>query len=84
MSQTRGVDAATRARILARDGHACRLRLGGCTGIATTVDHVVPVAAGGPDRPDDDGLVAACRHCNSRKGARILARHTWYAPGWFA
>jgi 5-methylcytosine-specific restriction endonuclease McrA len=35
---------------------------------APTVDHVVPLAAGGPDTPAN--LRAACRSCNSRRGAQ--------------
>lgn len=33
-----------------------------------TVDHVIPVAEGGPTKADN--LVVACRPCNSSKGAR--------------
>jgi 5-methylcytosine-specific restriction endonuclease McrA len=55
-------------RILRRDGHVCQLRLPGCTGTATTVDHRIPRSQGGT--ATESNLVAACRHCNSSKGAR--------------
>jgi len=47
-----------------------------CWGIATTMDHVVPLAHGGSNWPAN--LRPACRSCNSRKSAR-----DWrdYSPG---
>jgi hypothetical protein len=45
-------------------GGACELRLPGCTGIATTADHVIPVVAGGADGE----LRGACSFCNSSRG----------------
>jgi 5-methylcytosine-specific restriction protein A len=57
-----------RARILRRDGHACQLRLPGCTVTATHVDHIVPVINGGTDNPVN--LRAACAACNLARGAR--------------
>ena len=33
-----------------------------------TVDHITPQACGGSD--DSNNLTAACRHCNSQKGAK--------------
>lgn len=59
---------ATRRRIIARDQHRCQLRLEGCKGKATSVDHLRPVSKGGTD--DDSNLVACCWHCNQRKGNR--------------
>ena len=41
-------------RILSRDGHRCYI----CGGHATSVDHVVSVAAGGSH--DDENLAAIC------------------------
>ena len=41
-----------------------------CGGLATSVDHLIPRMARGPDSADN--LVAACRSCNSSKGARDL------------
>jgi hypothetical protein len=40
------------------------LGLPGCTGIATTADHVMPVVAGGARGE----LRGSCAHCNSSRG----------------
>jgi 5-methylcytosine-specific restriction endonuclease McrA len=58
----------TSKRILRRDGWVCQLGLPGCEVQATTVDHTIARINGGPHTQDN--LVAACRHCNSAKGAR--------------
>jgi 5-methylcytosine-specific restriction endonuclease McrA len=50
-----------RLRILSRDGRECYW----CGMDATTVDHIIPVAKGGSDDPEN--LVAACRRCNFSK-----------------
>lgn len=52
-------------RILDRDDHTCRIRLPGCIGRATEVDHI---AAG--DNHDDANLQAACEPCHRRKSAQ--------------
>lgn len=59
------VSKRTRYEVLNRDGFACRY----CheTDIPLTIDHVVPVALGGSDKPDN--LVAACRDCNYGKAS---------------
>ncbi len=55
--------ALTRA-VLERDGYRCRW----CGGTATTADHYpIPQDHGGPDTLDN--LVAACKPCNSSRGA---------------
>ena len=64
-----------RALVLARDGHACQIRLDGCTGTATNVDHIVPRADGGSHDPSN--LRAACEHCNKSRGARWAASRRW-------
>jgi 5-methylcytosine-specific restriction endonuclease McrA len=61
-----------RRMVLVRDGRVCQMRQPGCTGVATTVDHVVPLALGGTDHPSN--LRAACAACNTRSGA-ALASH---------
>lgn len=52
--------------ILRRDQFICYW----CGGVARTVDHRLSVAEGGhPFAPDN--LVAACRPCNSARGAEV-------------
>ena len=55
-----------RKRILARDGHICRIRGPRCTGKATSVDHITPVVLGG-SWFDPANLRAACQRCNSSR-----------------
>jgi 5-methylcytosine-specific restriction endonuclease McrA len=57
-----------RRMILVRDSFVCQIRDPGCTRVATTVDHIVELAAGGA-RLDPGNLRAACRRCNSSRGA---------------
>jgi 5-methylcytosine-specific restriction endonuclease McrA len=54
-----------RAICLARDKGQCHW----CGGMATTADHVVALAEGGTH--DLANLVAACRRCNSSRGAVV-------------
>lgn len=55
-----------RARVLARDGYLCRLKLAGvCTTAATHVHHTLGKAITGDD---PDYLVAACAPCNLKTG----------------
>lgn len=54
-----------RLQVLARDQWTCTY----CQQPATTVDHVIPIKAGG-DPIDLSNLVACCVSCNSRKGSR--------------
>ena len=54
-----------RLRILQRDGYECFW----CAAEATTCDHVIPVARGGTDEPDN--LVAACKRCNFSRQDRL-------------
>lgn len=53
--------------VLARDNRVCRIRLPGCTIVATTGDHIVPRHRGGA-RLDPLNVRAACQHCNSVRG----------------
>ena len=72
--QARGYDAAwerVRLIVLRRDRYRCRIGGPGCTGRATSVDHIVPLALGGA-RLDPANLRAACGHCNSSTGARVV------------
>ena len=67
--QARGLGAAfERAKrlVIESDGGRCRLRLVGCTGVATTADHILPRSRGGSADPSN--LRASCGHCNSVRG----------------
>ena len=52
----------TRYEVLKRDNHACRYCGAVAPDVKLQVDHVIPVALGGTDNPDN--LVAACVACN--------------------
>jgi 5-methylcytosine-specific restriction endonuclease McrA len=58
-----------RPHVLADALYQCEVRGPTCTGMATTVDHVRPVAEGGTD--DRVNLRAACPQCNSRLGGQL-------------
>lgn len=65
--------------ILERDGHICAY----CGNIADTVDHIVPAALTGEPDNSPSNLIAACRSCNSKKGAKIAPpRAAFVKPGW--
>jgi len=51
----------SRRAVLHRDDHRCQY----CGSRAESVDHVVPRSRGGTH--DWENVVAACRHCNTRK-----------------
>jgi 5-methylcytosine-specific restriction protein A len=54
--------------VLKRDRHQCQIRyVGICIGVATEVDHIIPVSQGGTDHPSN--LEAACRPCHLAKSA---------------
>lgn len=73
------ISPSLRARVLRRDRGACRY-CGDDSG-PFELDHVIPVAHGGPTRIHN--LVTACRTCNSIKGAnrwvpRPLDGSSWH------
>jgi 5-methylcytosine-specific restriction endonuclease McrA len=68
----RAFPAATRKRILRRDGYECQLRAPGCLIEATIADHVVPHAEGGTD--DESNGQAACARCHDTKTRAEIAR----------
>ena len=57
-----------RRQVLARDNGACMIAAPGCTGIATSVDHIIPLSQGGHTALSN--LQAACQSCNSGKRDR--------------
>lgn len=61
------VSRRLRFEILRRDGHACRYCGAKAPDATLTVDHVIPVALGGGDEPNN--LVTACTDCNSGKSS---------------
>ncbi len=61
------VSKRLRYEVLRRDNHACRYCGAVAPDVVLTVDHVVPVALGGTDLPDN--LVTACADCNAGKSA---------------
>lgn len=67
---TRGYGSAwrrLRARIVARDGHACRqCGTAGTHGNPLTVHHVLAKALGGID--DEANLITLCKRCHGRVG----------------
>ena len=71
MSTKRGDPRGSRAykkrrlEVLARDQWSCFY----CQQPATTVDHVIPIIAGG-DPLSYENLVSCCVKCNSSKGSR--------------
>lgn len=74
-----------RAKVL-REERTCRIQGPGCTHIADTVDHIVPVIHGGTDSREN--LRGACIHCNSSRGDGTQRRRgkpdkPAAALGWF-
>lgn len=61
------VSRRIRFEVLRRDGHACRYCGAAAPDVKLTVDHVIPVALGGGDEPNN--LVTACHDCNAGKSS---------------
>lgn len=61
----RAHSALTRRGVFARDEWTCQY----CGKTAENVDHVLPRSRGGPHTWEN--VVAACRHCNSKKEDRL-------------
>ena len=67
-SRERGYDAAyvaNRKLVLANGPHPCAW---GCGRIATTVDHLLPLAKGGDNSVEN--LMPCCSTCNASRGSR--------------
>lgn len=58
-----------RKQVLERDGRVCQIRSPNCTVRATQVDHIVPLAEGGPQF-DPANLRAACQSCNNARNRK--------------
>ncbi|WP_211240402.1 HNH endonuclease [Haloglycomyces albus] len=61
----------SRRGVFIRDGWTCVY----CGYGAETLDHVIPRSRGGTHSWDN--VVAACAHCNQRKGDRLLSEIGW-------
>jgi hypothetical protein len=59
------VSKRLRYEILRRDNHACRYCGDAAPGVKLNVDHVIPKALGGSDKPTN--LVTSCAACNAGK-----------------
>lgn len=57
----------TRFEVLRRDEQTCQYCGAKAPEVELHIDHVVPMALGGSDKPDN--LVAACRDCNTGKAS---------------
>lgn len=66
------VSKRTRYEVFLRDDFTCQYCR--ATDIRLTVDHVVPVALGGSDKPDN--LVTACADCNAGKASSTPSNAT--------
>ncbi len=61
------VSKRLRFEVFKRDNHTCRYCGRSAPDVSLTIDHVIPVALGGPDQPDN--LVTACAECNGGKSS---------------
>lgn len=61
------ISKALRFQVFRRDGHTCQYCGGRPPDVALVIDHVVPIALGGSDGPEN--LVTSCRECNAGKSA---------------
>lgn len=66
----KAISAKTRFEIFKRDLFACQYCGSHPPTVILEVDHIVPVAEGGKNNPEN--LVTACWNCNRGKGARSL------------
>ena len=69
-----------RLNVLDRDNHICQIRTPKCKGVATTVDHIIPVATAkqnGLTPMETNSLMnlrAACTACNYSLGQRARSK----------
>lgn len=59
-----------RSQVLERDGYRCLVGMEGCTGAATQVDHIHPLAFGGQPY-EMSNLRASCASCNSGRSNKL-------------
>jgi 5-methylcytosine-specific restriction endonuclease McrA len=61
----------SKQNVYLRDSSTCQYCGKKCSQKELTIDHVIPVSKQGPENWSN--VVAACRHCNQRKGNRTPA-----------
>lgn len=68
----RGLTQAQKWAVYKRDGFKCHYcgRDAKTTDVVLEIDHVIPIARGGTDDPQN--LITGCRECNSAKSSRSL------------
>lgn len=66
----KGLGQKLRFEIFKRDRFTCQYCGNSPPSVILQVDHIIPVAASGPD--DADNLITSCQECNNGKGARDL------------
>lgn len=70
MAERKAISATNRFEVFKRDGFACQYCGGHPPDVLLHVDHILAVAKGGDNQPDN--LITACENCNRGKGARDL------------
>jgi 5-methylcytosine-specific restriction endonuclease McrA len=69
------IEPVSRLNIINRDGYICYLCKRQIGKRELVLDHVIPLARGGPH--SEDNLRVACRFCNARKGDKLVAECAW-------
>jgi 5-methylcytosine-specific restriction endonuclease McrA len=64
-----GIIRCSRKNVLIRDKYNCQYCGVQCRPHTVTIDHIVPRSRGG--RTSWSNVVAACHHCNRRKGSKL-------------
>lgn len=65
------ISKKTRFNIFARDSFSCQYCGRTPPAVILHLDHVIPLAEGGTDDPDN--LITACKECNLGKGTKLLS-----------
>ena len=71
-SSRKTISKGLRFAVFNRDKHTCQYCGRQAPETKLTVDHIIPVSAGGTSEPDN--LLAACADCNAGKGAGLSLR----------
>lgn len=77
MAKRKSLSKRTRFEVFKRDGFRCRYCGADPVKTVLNVDHLVPVAGGGTNEPDN--LITSCRECNSGK-SNVPLESRRYAP----